>query len=105
MDNVGPVLLVGFFAWLGWKMLKGFDAQHSEPMFCTRCGHEGDSKTKTRGSLLIEVVLWLCFIVPGLVYSLWRHSSRQPVCAKCGSDALIPPDTPAAMAQKRNMNA
>lgn len=103
MDGVGPLLLLGFFGWLGWKMLKGFDSQHSRTMFCTRCGHEGESKTKTRGSLLIELVLWLCFFVPGLVYSIWRHGSRAPACAKCGSGELIPPDSLAAMAQKRGM--
>jgi len=26
---------------------------------------------RTRGSILIEIVLWLCFLVPGLIYFIW----------------------------------
>jgi len=51
--------------------------------------------------MAIEVVLWLCFIIPGLLYSLWRQGSRQPVCAKCGGTALVPPDSPVAMASRK----
>lgn len=60
---------------------------------CTQCGYAGASKTATKGSFLIEVVLWLCFLIPGIIYSLWRLSSRHSVCPKCGG-ALIPTDSP-----------
>ena len=33
---------------------------------CMTCGTDGGDKTRTRGGILIEIVLWLCFIVPGL---------------------------------------
>lgn len=64
------------------------------PLVCTTCGYLGPTRRHTRGSLLIEIVLWLLFIVPGLVYSLWRLSTRRRVCAACGNDTLVPPDTP-----------
>lgn len=102
--DVGQWALVGFFAWLGWRMLKAMDSKHNKPMFCTACGHEGESATRTRGNMAIEVVLWLCFIVPGLVYSLWRQGSREPVCSSCGSTALVPPDSPVANATRRALN-
>lgn len=55
----------------------------------------GSPKTFTPGSIWIEIVLWLFFIVPGLCYSLWRLISRKEICQQCGSATLIPTDTPA----------
>lgn len=82
---------------LGSGLLQG------KPKFCTTCGHEGGTESKTRGNLLIEIVLWLCFLVPGLIYSIWRVSSRHDVCASCGASTLVPPDSPMAKAQKKSL--
>ena len=67
-------------------------------LFCKECGHAGVPVSATPGSIWIELVLWCFFLIPGLVYSLWRHHKRHPACAMCGSAALIPPDSPMARA-------
>ena len=59
-------------------------------MVCTRCLTVGKPKQQTRGSFLVEVLLWLCFLFPGLLYSLWRLSSKYEVCKQCGSRELVP---------------
>lgn len=61
---------------------------------CKQCGTVAEPKSDTPGSFLIEVILWLCFLVPGLIYSLWRLSRRRFVCPACGSLEIIPVDTP-----------
>lgn len=61
---------------------------------CPSCGTRGEPKTITRGSTLIELVLWLCLIVPGLIYSIWRLTTRQEGCPACGAIGVIPADTP-----------
>lgn len=61
---------------------------------CQRCGTAAEPDEVTRGSIWIEVILWLCFLVPGLIYSFWRLSTRQDACAKCGSTDLVPIDSP-----------
>lgn len=61
---------------------------------CGRCGQRGATRTVTRGSFLIEVVLWLAFLVPGLIYSIWRLTTRQAACATCGATDLIPESSP-----------
>ena len=71
-------------------------ASSSGHMYCKECGAITAPATITPGSILIELVLWLCFIIPGLIYSLWRHNKRHDACAKCGSSHLIPPDSPLA---------
>lgn len=59
---------------------------------CTNCHYVG--KGKAPGSFLIEVVLWLSFIVPGLIYSIWRFGQKKRICPLCGSSSMIPVDTP-----------
>ena len=48
---------------------------------CKDCGTVGETKTVARGSMGVEIVLWLCFIVPGLIYSIWRLSSKHETCS------------------------
>ena len=62
---------------------------------CANCGHIGQARKVTRGSFLMELVLWLCFIVPGLIYSIWRMTSKQLACPQCHASAtMIPLDSP-----------
>jgi predicted RNA-binding Zn-ribbon protein involved in translation (DUF1610 family) len=69
-----------------------------EKFVCTACGHIGPSKTVTKGHFALEVVLWLCFLVPGIIYSLWRLASRTEACPICGNGNILPAAAP--MAQK-----
>ena len=102
---------MSFGAWLIFGMLaaalvwaiRGSVGASGKRLYCTSCGYEGPGKTVTRGSILIEIILWLCFIVPGLIYSIWRQGSKYKACASCGARTLVPPESPVAQAQKRAM--
>jgi hypothetical protein len=65
-------------------------------MYCVNCGTRGRPKTITKGSIIIEVFLWLMFLLPGLIYSIWRHASRYKGCPKCKAPNMIPLDSPKA---------
>jgi hypothetical protein len=67
-------------------------------LVCTQCGEVGAPKYHTPGSILIEVILWLCLLIPGLIYSIWRHSAKRKVCRSCRGDSLVKPSSP--MGQK-----
>lgn len=67
-------------------------------LVCTECGHIGGTKTVTKGRFALEVILWLCFLVPGLIYSIWRLTTRHEACPVCGNSRLLPRSSP--MAQK-----
>ena len=69
----------------------------AQKLFCTRCYRVDTPKTETKGWFLIELVLWLVFLVPGLCYSIWRLTSRQKVCRACGSPELVPTDSQRAL--------
>ena len=68
----------------------------AKEMLCTNCGHQGKPKKFTKGSIGMEILLWLCFLVPGLIYSLWRISSRYTACPKCKALNMVPLDCPRA---------
>lgn len=61
---------------------------------CSNCGYAGSAKKVTKGNILIELFLWLCFLLPGLIYSIWRLSSRHEACPKCGAQNLVPLESP-----------
>lgn len=64
-------------------------------LVCRNCGWKGDKgKKNTKGSIGMELILWLFFIVPGLIYSIWRLSSKEIICPSCKAPALIPADSP-----------
>lgn len=61
---------------------------------CPNCGYVGHAKRITKGSTLMELFLWLCFLLPGLIYSIWRLSSKHDACPKCGAQHMVPLDSP-----------
>jgi hypothetical protein len=63
-------------------------------LICANCGTIGEPVTITKGSFIIELFLWICLIVPGIVYSLWRLTTRGKACRSCRSTNIIPLDSP-----------
>lgn len=65
----------------------------AKPKICTQCHTIGTGKSVMRGSIGMEIVLW-CFFGVGIFYSVWRHTTRQTVCAACRQPTLIPVQSP-----------
>jgi hypothetical protein len=63
-------------------------------LICPNCGNIGSPKTVTEGSILTELFLWICFIIPGVIYSIWRLTTRHKACRSCAAANLIPLDSP-----------
>ncbi|MFZ1545591.1 MAG: hypothetical protein WAT12_00580 [Candidatus Nitrotoga sp.] len=63
---------------------------------CTACGYMGETKTITKGSIDTEIILWFCFLIPGVIYSIWRFRSQHEVCSVCDQATIISADSPAA---------
>lgn len=63
-------------------------------MICVDCGSIGKAKNHVRGSFGMEIILWLFFIIPGLIYSIWRLTSIEKVCTVCKSSNIIPIRSP-----------
>ena len=74
-------------------------------MVCTRCGTIARPKRYTPGTFGMELLLFLFFIIPGLIYGIWRIAARKDVCAACLSDALVPIGSPAGRAMTSRTQA
>lgn len=65
---------------------------------CPNCRSAIFPVERREGNGVVEVLLWLFFLVPGIIYSIWRASSRKIVCPICAAPNPIPVGTPAAEA-------
>lgn len=66
----------------------------SKELICANCGFKGTPKKVTKENILIEIILWLFFIIPGLIYSIWRLTTKYKACPKCGATNMVPIDSP-----------
>jgi hypothetical protein len=65
---------------------------------CTRCRNVVTPVMKTPGTFGVELALWLLICIPGIVYSVWRATSKHEACPICGARELVPADSPGAAA-------
>ena len=74
-------------------------------LHCMDCGEEFDQPSGAwRGNGWIELVLYLFWILPGVVYSIWRRSGKpQWQCPSCGSRRTVPYDSAATRAHRRSL--
>ena len=66
----------------------------SEDFICRKCFHIGPRELNKKGKLSIEIILWLLFILPGLIYSIWRRTGRFFACKECGTHHIVPLNSP-----------
>lgn len=95
MDQLLSLFIIGVCIGLIYLAVKRHQKQ-MEPRFCVRCHYRGKPKMKMKGSPGIELILWICFIIPGLIYTTWRSSSRTQACPECWSMEMIPVTSPRA---------
>lgn len=65
---------------------------------CATCHASTPGRKVTPGSLFTEIFLYLCCLLPGLIYTAWRYTARKKVCHLCGNAPLLPTNSPAARA-------
>jgi hypothetical protein len=86
-----PILLGLIFVGAGSYLMYRISPEGKGITFkCPNCGHIGQPVLRTKGSFGLEICLWLLFIIPGLIYSIWRLTSKEKGCPDCGFAHLIP---------------
>ena len=65
-------------------------------MVCTQCGVVCLPERITPGSVVTEIVLFICGILPGLIYCIWRLAGQYNGCPACKSKNIIPITSPMA---------
>lgn len=62
-------------------------------MICKHCGTHQRGERRLPGSGWIELVLWLFWVLPGLIYSIWRRTGSA-ACVSCGKRDLVDDASP-----------
>src|SRR5579864_4015167 len=74
------------------------------PIICLQCGSVSERAVKTmQGSFLLECLLWLLFILPGVIYSVWRLTTKAKACPVCFSREIVPLDSPMGQKLQREL--
>lgn len=87
-------ITLAMLAGMLWALVAILLPRKGKPMVCATCGHYGPTVPHTRGSIWLELALWLCFVVPGIIYSIWRLTTRAQACTSCGAQQLVPAESP-----------
>lgn len=98
---IGSLAMTAGVLYLIGRMIFRMFRSSGPAKHCMMCGADGPTKLHTRGSIWIEIVLWLMFLLPGLIYSIWRMTTKKEVCSACGAETLIPLESPAATSHRK----
>lgn len=64
----------------------------AQRVYCSNC--KSVTIPKPSGSVIITLILILFYIIPGIIYEIWRGKNKR--CGQCGSSAIMPLHSPAA---------
>jgi predicted RNA-binding Zn-ribbon protein involved in translation (DUF1610 family) len=56
---------------------------------CPNCNWKGIPAVVAPGNIAVEILLWIFFIIPGLIYSVWRMASKYEACPKCKNRNIV----------------
>lgn len=109
----GWVVAAILFNWFAVFMLVSSSYRYGEwspRVACRVCGSLESPKVTKPGGDRLQILLLCCFVVPGIVYAIWRKSGEKLVCNLCGSEQVDPAgpadrpsDYEAAVAQRRRL--
>lgn len=85
------------------KKLQAGGIDFSKKYVCMECGCQRDPVDAKRGLLVIEIFMWFLYILPGVIYSIWRRVRKQSVCPKCGNPSVVLTSSPRAREMMRLM--
>jgi len=84
------------------KKVAAFDFR--KKYLCLECGCQREPIMANRGMLIIELFMWLLYILPGVIYSIWRRVRKQEICPNCRTPSVVLTSSSRAMKMMRLMN-
>jgi len=77
----------------------------SKKYVCMECGCQRDPIQAKRGFLFVELFMWLLYIVPGVIYSIWRRLRTHQICPNCRNPSIVLTSSSRAMGMMRLLRA
>ncbi len=77
----------------------------SRKYLCMECGCQRDPIQAKRGFLVVELFMWLLYILPGVIYSIWRRVRTQQICSNCRTPSIVLTSSSRAMGMMRMLKA
>lgn len=72
-------------------------SKENKAHLCQSCLSKVIPMSSLKGTWATELVLWIAMLIPGMIYTAWRHSGGKNVCPSCGERGeLIPWKSPKA---------
>src|SRR3989442_11493861 len=65
--------------------------------YCANCGSVAEPQRFVPGSFVVEVILWICGLLPGVIYSSLRRTKGYYGCPRCKAPNMLPLDSPKAL--------
>lgn len=85
------------------KSIKFRGIDFNKKYLCLECGCQRDPIDAKRGLLVIEIFMWLLYILPGVIYSIWRRVRKHQVCPNCRNPSMVLTSSSRAMGIRRLM--
>lgn len=87
LENIGPIIVCWALLIGGFVMVQRSN-YGKRRVVCTQCSTVSMTRRRPRGSGAVELVLWCCLVVPGLLYSVWRRAQTEYRCPVCHAPAI-----------------
>ncbi|MEE9499260.1 MAG: hypothetical protein V3V24_07960 [Nitrospinaceae bacterium] len=85
------------------KTLKVGGIDFAKKYVCMECGCQRDPIDANRGLWVVEIFMWLLYILPGVIYSIWRRVRKHQVCPKCRNPSVVLTSSSRAMGMRQLM--
>jgi hypothetical protein len=85
------------------KTLKVGGIDFAKKYVCMECGCQRDPIDANRGLWVVEIFMWLLYILPGVIYSIWRRVRKHQVCSKCRNPSVVLTSSSRAMGMRQLM--
>lgn len=94
--NAEAVVIVVLFTFIiiGLPIIATVQIMNRPQYICTQCGSVGQFNKKSPGSWLLMVFLLFCFVLPGILYWIWRVANHKRRCDICDSTSVVPVTSP-----------
>ncbi len=63
-------------------------------VICRNCGRVSEPERILKGHVLITLILLCFYIIPGIIYMIWRRTGLKDACAICKSNNVVPENSP-----------